>query len=94
MIYFEDRRLRLDFLQQKLKNAAERNISKERSRFIFLTAKLDAMSPFKVLTRGYSLVKNKDGHLVYSSQNLTPGEEITLTFREGSATATVKEVSI
>ena len=91
--YLNDRRLRLDYLQNKLLNAGERIIAAQRQRFIFLTAKLDAMSPFKVLTRGYSLVKDHKGHLVRSSLRLTPGDELTISFREGSATATVKEVS-
>lgn len=90
--YINDRRLRLDYLQNKLQNAGERILSTQRQRFIFLTAKLDAMSPFKVLTRGYSLVKDKNGQLVRSSEALNPGDELTISFREGSATATVKEV--
>lgn len=91
--YINDRRLRVDFLQNKLQNAGERTLAGQRRRFIFLTAKLDAMSPFKVLTRGYSLVKDKNGRLVRSSQALTPGDDLTISFREGSATAIVKEVS-
>lgn len=90
--YINDRRLRLDYLQNKLQNAGERTLTMQRQRFIFLTAKLDAMSPFKVLTRGYSLVKDKNGQLVRNSDALTPGDELNISFREGSATATVKEV--
>lgn len=92
--YIEDRRLRLDFLQQKLRNSGERSVAVRKQRFIFLTAKLDAMSPFKVLTRGYSLVKDSKENVVRSSRDLTPGEDITVTFRDGSVTATVKEVSL
>ena len=89
--YINDRRLKLDYLQNKLQNAGERIIATQRQRFIFLTAKLDAMSPFKVLTRGYSLVKDRNGQLVRCSRSLKPGDELTISFREGSATATVKE---
>ncbi len=92
--YIEDRRLRLDFLQQKLRNSGERSVAVRKQRFIFLTAKLDAMSPFKVLTRGYSLVKDSKENVVRSSRDLTPGEDIIVTFRDGSVTATVKEVSL
>lgn len=92
--YINDRRLRLDYLQQKLGNAGERTMAGKKQRFIFLTAKLDAMSPFKVLTRGYSLVKDKDGNIVRSSHALTPGDDLNITFREGSVTATIKEVSL
>ena len=92
--YINDRRLRLDYLQQKLGNAGERTIASKKQRFIFLTAKLDAMSPFKVLTRGYSLVKNKDGKVVRSSHALTLGDDLSIMFREGSVTATIKEVSL
>ena len=91
--YIDDRRLRLDYLQQKLWSAGERTVSGRKQRFLFLTAKLDAMSPFKVLARGYSLVKDRRGQPVSDSHSLSPGEEIIIQFREGSATATVKEVS-
>ncbi len=91
--YIEDRRLRLDYLQQKLWNMGERTVAGRKQRFIFLTAKLDAMSPFKVLTRGYSLVKDSKGNVVRNSRDLTPGDDLTISFREGSVTATVKEVS-
>ncbi len=94
MNYIEDRRLRLDYLQQKMSTATERSVGKGKQRFIFLTAKLDAMSPFKVLTRGYSLVKSHKGKLVRSAGELTPNEEVSITFREGSATALIKEVSL
>ena len=91
--YINDRRLRLDFLQNKLQSAEERIVANQRQRFIFLTAKLDAMSPFKVLTRGYSLVKDKHGQLVRSSKGLSAGDELSISFREGTATAIVKEAS-
>ena len=86
--------MRVDHLQQKLIAATERSLTKGKQRFIFLTAKLDAMSPFKVLTRGYSLVKDQEGKLIRSAGDLASGQEISITFREGSATATVKEVTI
>lgn len=94
MNYIEDHRLRVDHLQQKLIAATERSLTKGKQRFIFLTAKLDAMSPFKVLTRGYSLVKDQEGKLIRSAGDLASGREISITFREGSATATVKEVIV
>ncbi len=94
MNYIEDRRLRLDYLQQKMTTATERLVGNGKQRFIFLTAKLDAMSPFKVLTRGYSLVKTTNNDLIRSAGELAPGQDITITFREGSATATVKEVTL
>ena len=91
--YINDRRLRLDFLQQKLSSAGERSIAGRRQKFIFLTAKLDAMSPFKVLARGYSLVKDSKGVPITNSSDLSVGDDLTISFREGSVTATVKEVS-
>ncbi len=91
--YINDRRLRIDYLQQKLQGAGERTVAGRRQRFIFLTAKLDAMSPFKVLARGYSLVKDSSGKLITDSKDLSTGEDLTISFREGSVTATVKEVT-
>ena len=58
-----------------------------------LTAKLDAMSPLKVLSRGYALAAKADGTLVRSASQVAPGDRLSITLHEGSITATVQEES-
>ena len=53
-------------------------------------ARLDSLSPLKVLERGYSLAL-KDGQ-VSTAHGLAPGDEIKLRFSDGQVRAGVLEV--
>jgi exodeoxyribonuclease VII large subunit len=58
-----------------------------------ISARLDALSPLAVLKRGYSITERlSDGHLIRSSSELQPGEEIRTRFAQGTATSRVEEV--
>ncbi len=89
--YLEQKRQNLDYLTQKLLAAQTREIQEKKHRFIACTAKLDAMSPLKVLTRGYSIVHSDDGHILHSIHQTAPGREIQVTLSDGSLKATVLE---
>lgn len=89
--YLEQKRQNLDYLTQKLLAAQTRQVQEKKHRFIACTAKLDAMSPLKVLTRGYSIVHSDDGHILHSIHQTAPGREIQVTLSDGSLTATVLE---
>ena len=56
-----------------------------------LTAKLDAMSPLKVLTRGYSMAQDERGTVIKSAAQVASGDHITLTVTDGKIHATVTE---
>ena len=54
-----------------------------------LSAKLDLVSPLKVLSRGYSLV-TKNGETVKSSKKLSSGDNVEITFSDGRLNAEIK----
>ena len=54
--------------------------------------KLEALSPTRVLERGFSLTQRADGHLVTRASDLRPGEQFHVRLREGGIDATVDEV--
>lgn len=90
--YIEDKRLALDFVRERFRAAARAELEQKRGAFTRAAAKLDAMSPLKVLARGYSIVQDGDGALVRSAASLHPGEEITAKLQSGSFCAVVREV--
>ena len=90
--YLQDRRMVLDHLTKRLQTASDGALSKKRQRFAALSAGLDAMSPLKVLARGYSVVSGPDGRVVRSARQLAPGTTVTLRLSDGSAKATVNTV--
>ncbi len=89
--YLNDRRMLLDFLLRRLCAASQNLLSRDRERFVRLTAKLDAMSPLKVLSRGYSLVRS-GGAPVRSIRELSVGKTVRITFADGSAQAQITQL--
>ena len=60
--------------------------------FIGLTAKLDAMSPMKVLTRGYAMTQTESGEVIRSVAQVATGENIRISLSDGCLNATVTDV--
>lgn len=89
--YLEQRRKSLELLQNRLVSAETRTVERKDRQFIELTSKLDAMSPLKVLTRGYALVRREDGMVLKSVRQIEPGERIKVSLSDGSLTAAVTE---
>ena len=87
--YVNERRLLLDHSAQRLGAAMQRNQEAQKRRFIHLTAKLDALSPLKVLARGYSVVLTEDGRVVQRAEQVSVGQQVTVKLSEGSITASV-----
>ena len=86
---FESRKKALELLENRLISAQSGNIAKRRQRFVAQVSKLDAMSPLKVLTRGYALVAKEDGKLVRSVADVEPKEPIAVRVSDGTILATV-----
>ena len=90
--YFDQKRKTLELLKNRLVSAENQNISRNNQKFIALTAALDAMSPLKVLTRGYAVAENEDGTILRSVKQVKRGERITVSLSDGAITANVLEV--
>ncbi len=88
MNYVLERRTRLAQLQKQLASAMRQRLAADRERFAKRAAALDAMSPLKVLGRGYALVKNGQ-KLVKSTNDAKPGDRLTLQLSDGTLPAIV-----
>lgn len=91
MHYIEDKRLALDYVHRRLIASSQQLLAGKKQKFISLTAKLDAMSPLKVLSRGYSVTRRADGSVLRASSEVAPGDEITVRLLHGSVRAEVLE---
>lgn len=87
--YLEQRLQSVELLKNRLIAAQDRNITKARQRYIADVSKLEAMSPLKVLTRGYSMAQNERGEVVRSVSQVGLGERIRIRLSDGSLSATV-----
>ena len=85
------RRLELDRLCERLSSAGQRQLIGKRNRLTHCAAALDALSPLKVLARGYLIAGDRKGNPVTSVHQLQPGDRIRLRLKDGSAECTVEK---
>jgi len=88
--YIDDKRLLLDRYQEKLCAAAQRKLYLNRERHSRAAAALDAMSPLKVLGRGYAIARREDGLIIKSASDVSPGDLLTVRLKEDEIKCTVK----
>lgn len=89
MTPIRDKRLLLDWQQSRLTGQMQAITQAQRSRLSALAAGLDAMSPLKVLARGYSLALDEKHTLVTSVEQVSAGQGIELRLSDGSLDCTV-----
>ena len=84
-----DMSVALDLYVQRLENRIK-NIQKDsKTKYVKLVTKLDALSPLKTLTRGYTLTE-KDNKIIKSASELSQGDEIKIKFYDGEKMAQIK----
>lgn len=87
--YLNQKRKNLELLQNRLISAENQSVSRRKQHYISLISKLDAMSPLKVLTRGYAMAQTEDGSVIRSVQQVRSGDNITVSLSDGKIHATV-----
>ena len=88
----DNRRMELDRCRERLCTAQTQQLGRYRQSFVGLAASLEAMSPLRVLTRGYSIASDREGNCLYSTAQLHIGDEIRLRLSDGSADCRVENV--
>lgn len=91
MNYIDGKRTELDYMRDRLISAADRTNTEKRQQFIKLAAALDAMSPLKVLGRGYSIAADKNGELVRSVNDVEKNDILRLCVSDGVIKCRVEE---
>jgi len=81
--YIQDRRMLLDYQQRRLVNGLNGILSRSQRRMAGLAASMDALSPLKVLGRGYSIARKEDGTILSSVKQLEPDTRFLLRLTDG-----------
>ena len=89
LFYVEERQMRLDLLSQSLVNATQNDVHRASRRLAADAAKLDALSPLKVLGRGYA-IPYKDGEVLTSVGQAAKGDSLTIRLCDGEIACTVE----
>lgn len=87
----EDEGRQLENVQRRLRSAVDKLVSETDLRFEKSVSELNALSPFNVLKRGYSITE-KDGELADSAEKLKVGDRVRIRFTEDAAVAEIKEI--
>lgn len=82
------RREKVNDLAVGLENGLQRRLEREQKRLAVLSGTLDALSPLKVLSRGYAVVMGEQG-VVRKVSEVDPGQRVSIRLAEGSLSAQI-----
>ena len=89
--YLDQRRMELDMQRANLLAAQERRVADVKHALVRLTASMDALSPLKVLSRGYAIASGSGGAVLRRAADAEIGEKINVRLGEGSLGCRVEE---
>lgn len=89
LMLIRQKQMYFDSVTAKIHNAVKFSVAEEKMKFAKTAAALDTLSPFKVLARGYSMVTDKDGKIIASSENLKKDDIVNIKFSKGNAECVV-----
>ena len=81
---------KIDTIIKNLDTLIKTKQEKEKTKYIELVSKLDALSPLKTLYRGYSITE-KNGKVVKSVKELEKGDKVLVKLSDGEKRATIEE---
>ena len=90
--YLEQRSKSVELLKNRLTAAQSTVLNRHNQRYLTLAAKLDALSPLKVLTRGYAMVQDENGEVIRSVKQASTGDSVEISLRDGTVCATVTQI--
>ena len=91
LAYVQDKRMELLHVQQRLGDLSGGLVAGKRQQVSVLGAALDAMSPLKVLGRGYAMAQGPSGAILRTWRDTAAGERVAVTLGEGGFTCVVEE---
>ena len=84
--------MRLDYLTRRFASAAQRQLSTADRRLAATASKLDALSPLKVLGRGYAIGYTADGQVLDSITRTKVGDAVSLRLTDGKVNCQVLSI--
>ncbi len=92
-LFYSNIRDKIAQYNEKLKDSITRIIENQTNILSKNTDMLDNLSPLKILSRGYSVVKNEKSDILIDSANVSVGDNVEIILSNGAFKATVNEVT-
>ena len=83
-----DKYLKIETFVKRLENTIKTKQKEEKTKYLELISKLDALSPLKTLTRGYAIAE-KNGKIIKSVNEVNIGDKIDIRFKDGKKQAEI-----
>ncbi|KIL48614.1 exodeoxyribonuclease VII large subunit [Jeotgalibacillus alimentarius] len=78
-------------LTERLANTTTKKVNMNKQRFIQASASLEALSPLKIMNRGYSLIYDDSNELIKTGRHVKPGDKITVSMQTADLHCTVNQ---
>lgn len=92
MATVQDKRMTLDFIHQQMTHLAKDILSRHQQTCGELAVALDALSPLKVLARGYAVARDEAGNILKNAADTQQGAQIRVTLGNGALDCTVDRI--
>jgi exodeoxyribonuclease VII large subunit len=90
--YLDDRRMELVKLSDRLDDSMIRKLESIKLRLSGAASLLEAVSPLKIISKGYSAVYDSEGRLMKSVKGASVGDGVSFRLSDGTVEATVTSV--
>ena len=88
--FIKDKEVELDDITSDIEKAMMDIIKAKKEIFAGFVGKLDALSPLKVLERGYAVAFDDDGKVIRKCTDTSSGDEISVRLSDGDIACVVK----
>ncbi len=92
LMRIETEQRELETLVHHLRSAGQAQLNRSERNFAVLSGKLDALSPLKVLARGYAVARDAQGKSLVSTALVQPGDLIDVWLSDGRLDCTVNQI--
>jgi len=80
----------IDLLSDRMDRAQARLTERAQARLVNIAGRLEALSPLKVLSRGYAAISTESGKVVVKASDLASGDKVRIAFADATRTATIE----
>lgn len=88
------KRMQIDSFEMKIEHQYRKQLHSVREAFVRYVTKLDALSPLKILQRGYSVTQDAAGNPVASAKSVRVGDSVSVRLSDGVLSCDVREIAI
>jgi exodeoxyribonuclease VII large subunit len=92
-VLFENRFLIIDHQQERLYKSLETALANSQNNFAKVSAKLDALSPLKVLSRGYLFARNDQDKIIKSVDDVSLESGVKLRLVDGTVDCKINKIN-